>query len=59
MAYHIMDMQRLVVLGQVVLLINVFKLSYFDFLKLRTHQILLNGKQDVMGRSSLWCAYLQ
>jgi hypothetical protein len=43
-AYHIMDLPSLVVLGQVVLLINVFKLSYFDFLKLLTHQILLNCK---------------
>ena len=44
MAYHIMDMPSLVVLGQVVLLINVFKLGYFDFFKLVTHQILLNCK---------------
>ena len=43
-AYHIMDMPSFVALGQVVLLINVFKLSYINFLKLLTHQILLNCK---------------
>jgi len=46
-AYHIMDIPSLVVLSQVVLLINIFKPSYINFLKLLmllTHQILLNCK---------------
>ena len=44
MACHIMDMPSLIVLGKVVLLINAFKLSYFDFLKLLTNHFLKNCK---------------